>query len=108
MAVVAGPRRIAVLRPARLDCRIRQTAISPQGDLRIHLENAGGHPPFSLTLGQLQISDANGMWLDIRQADVQWHPWELLHHRLHIERLNAENVHLLRLPHTEEAKEKTG
>ncbi|SMC24454.1 autotransporter secretion inner membrane protein TamB [Desulfacinum hydrothermale DSM 13146] len=66
----------------------------------IELEGLSGWIPFSLGVKLLRMEDAEGPWLEVKDAQLDWNPWMLLRGRLQLQALGAERLRLLRLPQT--------
>jgi translocation and assembly module TamB len=64
----------------------------------VTLIGLGGSFPSSLTLRELRLSDADGVWLTAEQIAVQWHPWALLRDEVHVDTLTAARVAMERKP----------
>jgi translocation and assembly module TamB len=64
----------------------------------VQLSGLGGSFPSHLTLAQLQLRDAAGVWLTATRIELDWTPLAYLEGRLQIERLHAAAVDMERLP----------
>jgi translocation and assembly module TamB len=64
----------------------------------VQLSGLGGSFPGHLTLAQLQLRDAAGVWLTATRIELDWTPLAYLEGRLQIERLHVAAVDMERLP----------
>ena len=64
----------------------------------VQLSGLGGSFPSHLTLAQLQLRDAAGVWLTATRIELDWTPLAYLEGRLQIERLHVAAVDMERLP----------
>ena len=64
----------------------------------VQLSGLGGSFPSHLTLDELRLSDAAGVWLTARKIELDWTPLIYLTGRLQIEKLHAASVDMERLP----------
>lgn len=67
-------------------------------DQTVLISTLSGWIPFELGVSELQILDAQGPWLTVRDVLLQWRPSALLRGRIHGEMFTARQVHLARLP----------
>jgi translocation and assembly module TamB len=64
----------------------------------VHLAGLGGSFPTDLTLDELQLRDAQGVWLTADHVAVRWHPTEMLRWHVDVDTLQADKVHMERAP----------
>ena len=64
----------------------------------VQLSGLAGSFPSHLTLEELKLKDAAGVWLTARKIEVDWTPWDYLEGRLQIDRLQVGSVDMERLP----------
>jgi len=64
----------------------------------IELSSLEGDPLSDLSVGRITLTDADGVWLEIENARLQWRPVALLGGAVEIDRLSAERVRVLRRP----------
>ncbi|MEO7209208.1 MAG: translocation/assembly module TamB domain-containing protein [Steroidobacteraceae bacterium] len=64
----------------------------------VQLSGLGGSFPSHLTLQQLTLKDAAGIWLTARKIELDWTPWSYLEDRLQINRLQVASVDMERRP----------
>ena len=64
----------------------------------VRLIGLGGEFPDRLTLHELQLSDAQGLWLKAENLQVSWHHWALLQRRVSIDTGHVQQIDWLRLP----------
>ena len=64
----------------------------------VRLLGLGGVFPYRPTLRELQLADANGVWLQAWNIEATWHPWALLEGRVSIDTAHAERIDWSRLP----------
>jgi translocation and assembly module TamB len=64
----------------------------------VRLLGLGGDLPDRLTLRELQLADAQGIWLDAKNIDATWHPWALLERRVAVGTAHAQRIDWFRLP----------
>jgi len=62
------------------------------------LAGLGGSFPDALTLRELQLRDAQGVWLSAADISVQWKPLALLHREVSVQALHAARVAMERPP----------
>lgn len=67
-------------------------------DQTVVIGTLSGWIPFELGVGELQVLDAQGAWLIVRDVFLQWHPMALFRGRIHGELLTVRQVHLIRNP----------
>ena len=65
---------------------------------QVQLSGLAGSFPSHLTLEQLQLRDAAGVWLTARRIELDWTPLAYLEGRLQIDRLHVAAVEMERLP----------
>jgi len=75
---------------------------------RVHLAGLAGSFPMLIQLGQLQLSDARGVWLTAEHVSLRWSPAALLARRVNIDSLEVERVDIDRRPLSETSSEKGG
>ncbi|MBI1261995.1 MAG: hypothetical protein GC184_09740 [Rhizobiales bacterium] len=68
------------------------------GDTRLTADDIGGTWPRHLTLENLQIADAQGVWLSAKSLDMEWQPFALLAGEMHVISLKGADIALERLP----------
>ena len=64
----------------------------------VQLSGLAGSFPSHLTLEELELSDAAGVWLTAKKIELDWTPWGYLEDRLQIDRLQVASVDMERLP----------
>jgi translocation and assembly module TamB len=64
----------------------------------VQLSGLAGSFPSHLTLEELKLKDAAGVWLTARKIELDWTPWAYLEGRLQIDRLQVASVDMERLP----------
>ena len=62
------------------------------------LSGLAGSFPSHLTLEELRLSDAGGVWLTAKKIELDWTPWSYLEGHLQLDRLRAASVDMERLP----------
>ena len=62
------------------------------------LSGLAGSFPSHLTLEELKLKDAAGVWLTARKIELDWNPWAYLEDRLQIDRLRVASIEMERLP----------
>jgi translocation and assembly module TamB len=65
---------------------------------QVILTGLGGSFPDALTLRELQLRDARGVWLSADNITVQWTPLALLHAEVAVQALHATRVVMERVP----------
>ncbi len=65
---------------------------------RLHVAGMSGDPFHDFRFHEVAIIDASGAWLKISDLTLVWRPLELLARRVHIAKLNADLVQVLRQP----------
>jgi translocation and assembly module TamB len=64
----------------------------------VRLSGLAGSLPSHLTLEELELTDAAGVWLTARKIELDWTPLAYLEGRLQIDRLHVASVDMERLP----------
>ena len=64
----------------------------------VRLSGLAGSFPSHLTLEELQLRDAAGVWLTANKIELDWTPWSYLEGRLQIDRLQVASIDMERLP----------
>jgi translocation and assembly module TamB len=64
----------------------------------VQLSGLAGAFPSHLTLEQLELKDAAGVWLTAKKIQLDWTPWAYLEGRLQIDQLHVASVDMERLP----------
>jgi translocation and assembly module TamB len=64
----------------------------------VQLSGLAGSFPSHLTLEELKLQDAAGVWLTAKKIELDWTPWAYLEGRLQIDRLQVASVDMERLP----------
>jgi translocation and assembly module TamB len=64
----------------------------------VQLSGLAGSFPSHLTLEELELKDAAGVWLTAKKIELDWTPWSYLEGRLQIDRLQVASVDMERLP----------
>jgi translocation and assembly module TamB len=64
----------------------------------VQLSGLAGSFPSHLTLEELELKDAAGVWLTAKKIELDWTPWAYLEDRLQIDRLQVASVDMERLP----------
>ncbi|HXI47364.1 MAG TPA: translocation/assembly module TamB domain-containing protein, partial [Steroidobacteraceae bacterium] len=70
---------------------------------QVQLSGLAGSFPSHLTLEQLQLRDAAGVWLTAKHIELDWTPLAYLEGRLQIDRLHVVGVEMERLPQSSSA-----
>ncbi|MDZ4382721.1 MAG: translocation/assembly module TamB domain-containing protein [Parvibaculum sp.] len=95
VALTAGLLNIAPLRQALLE--IALDAVN-SGETKIEIGDIGGTWPARLRLKGLTIADAQGTWLRLEEADLDWRPLALWQGQVHATRLDVRGLDIARLP----------
>jgi translocation and assembly module TamB len=69
----------------------------------VQLSGLAGSFPNHLTLEELKLQDAAGVWLTAKKIELDWTPWAYLEGRLQIDRLQVASVDMERLPQSSSA-----
>jgi translocation and assembly module TamB len=69
----------------------------------VQLSGLAGSFPSHLTLEELDLRDAAGVWLTAKKIELDWTPWAYLDRRLQIDRLQVGSVDMERLPRSSSA-----
>jgi len=64
----------------------------------VQLSGLAGAFPRHMTLEELKLQDAAGVWLTAKKIELDWTPWAYLEGRLQIDRLLVASVDMERLP----------
>jgi translocation and assembly module TamB len=70
---------------------------------QVRLTGLAGSFPAAIDLGELQLRDAQGVWLTAQHVSLRWSPLALLTHRLDVESLRLLRLDIARLPVSEPA-----
>ncbi|HEX4150802.1 MAG TPA: translocation/assembly module TamB domain-containing protein [Steroidobacteraceae bacterium] len=68
---------------------------------KVRLSGLGGSFPTSLTLGRLELSDGEGVWLTADAIALTWSPLPLLERRISVDRLEVSRLDMERAPRSE-------
>ncbi len=79
-----------------LESFIGETVNSP--DLKLKLESLDGFLPFQIELGEVQLSDKKGVWLNGTGIRLEWDPWALLNPELNIVEVSGKSISVKRAP----------
>ncbi len=74
----------------------------------VQLSGLAGSFPSHLTLEELKLQDAAGIWLTAKKIELDWTPWTYLEGRLQIDRLQVASVDMERLPRSSSAPARHG
>ncbi len=80
---------------------IEGVASSP--DLTLSIGRLEGAVPFDMTVRDVRVGDAQGVWLDIDRARLSWRPLSLFGRVLDIELVEADTVTVARAPVSSQA-----
>ncbi|MEX1147220.1 MAG: hypothetical protein WEB93_02455, partial [Sphingomonadales bacterium] len=61
-----------------------------------------------ITLVDIEVADADGVWLEAGRVDVRWRPGELLSRVLHVDRVDSPDLILHRLPEADDTPDPAG
>jgi translocation and assembly module TamB len=64
----------------------------------VRLHGLGGDLPNRPTLRNLELADAQGIWLTAQNLEAVWDPWALLQHRVAVQSAHAQRIDWSRLP----------
>ncbi len=64
----------------------------------VRLQDLSGRFPDALRVGQIQVSDAKGPYVTIRELALDWSPLKLLGRTAQVDRLTAAQIDVSRLP----------
>ncbi|GMV63158.1 MAG: hypothetical protein AMXMBFR74_23260 [Parvibaculum sp.] len=95
VALGAGLLNIAPLRHALL--QIALDAVN-SGETKVEIGDIGGAWPARLRLEGLTIADAQGTWLRLDEAELDWRPLALWQGQFHATRLDVTGLDVARLP----------
>ncbi|MGB3810212.1 MAG: translocation/assembly module TamB domain-containing protein [Parvibaculum sp.] len=101
LALQVGP-----LRHAALEFALAQIN---KGETKVAIGDMSGEWPRRLRLDNLTVSDAQGQWLSLKEAELEWSPLALLRGELHVLRLDAQGLDIPRAPQSSvPASDETG
>ncbi len=89
-AVQTGPGKALLARFA--------SSLASGGGLGVTITDLGGFIPSDLTVGGIELSDPQGVFARVHGVELKWSPLALLSGLVHVERLEAAKVELLRRP----------
>ncbi len=81
----------------------RITAQLTRGDVR--LSGLTGSFPSQIDVGQLQLSDYEGVWLTADRISLHWSPLDFIAWHIKVERVHAARVDMMRLPMSRSASQ---
>ena len=81
----------------------RATARLSGGHVR--LSGLSGAFPAAIDLGQLQLSDAQGVWFTAERISLRWSPLALLARHLRVQRLQLERIDIERRPVSQSSRQ---
>lgn len=64
----------------------------------VQVQGLGGHFPADMKLADVQVADADGVWLHGTGLELRWVPQRLLRRELNVTSLNAQTLDVLRAP----------
>ncbi|MCF8469993.1 MAG: hypothetical protein K9G30_04360, partial [Parvibaculum sp.] len=102
IALAIGVLNIPAARKGLLDTVL--TMVN-DGQVTVEVGRLGGEWPGRLRLRDLAIGDADGVWLRLAKADLDWRPLALWHGELHVTRLDLAGLDVARLPGEEESRD---
>lgn len=76
-----------------------------KGETQIAIGDITGEWPRRLVVNGLTLGDAQGVWLSLKEARLEWSPFALLKGELHILRFDAEDIAVARAPESSAAAE---
>ena len=65
---------------------------------QVKLIGLGGSFPAELTLGDLELRDAGGVWLTAHGLSLHWSPFMLVERRIEVDELQLQRLHMERAP----------
>ncbi|HEY4345683.1 MAG TPA: translocation/assembly module TamB domain-containing protein [Parvibaculum sp.] len=91
---------LALLQAAPLRQAVLKFALDEinTGETHIAIGDIAGEWPRHLTLTDLKIADAKGVWLSLKEARLEWSPLALLKGELHIVSFDASGLDVSRAP----------
>src|SRR5215813_13471069 len=103
LGVIVGPLLLALmglLLSANTDTgrRVIERTVANLSHEMVTLDGLSGQFPDALRVDRITVRDAQGLWLTIEQARLDWSPWRLLHGEAKIDTLVAARVAVVRLP----------
>ncbi|WP_411287741.1 translocation/assembly module TamB domain-containing protein, partial [Phenylobacterium sp.] len=99
LAGLLGAGRYGVLLPqARLLIEARTDGLKIGRLGRLKIEGLSGDVLRDFTIRRLTVRDEQGVWLEANNVHMRWRSGDLLRRRFHAERIEAQNLRLLRRP----------
>lgn len=99
LALLLGGLRLAAAGPPGRMAALWVIDGFPAGDLgRLRASGLSGDILSGFTLARLEVEDADGVWLSVRNLHVVWRPWSLRQRLLELESVEAGETQLLRPP----------
>ena len=74
----------------------------------VEIDGLAGDVLGAVRLGELRISDAEGIWLTLQDAELSWSPVSLITKKLDVTRISASRIHVARQPVLPPPTEQTG
>lgn len=74
----------------------------------VHIDGLSGRFPDALRVGQIQISDAKGVYVTVSGLVLDWSPLALFQRSAQIDRLQADRLEFARLPETNSKTSSSG
>ena len=99
VALAAAVLRFGVLTPAArllIEARVSGLSLGQVGKLKI--EGLGGDVWRNFTVRRLTVSDEHGVWLQADNLDIGWDYGALVHRRMQVSTLQAQQVTVIRRP----------
>ncbi|MEW6089304.1 MAG: translocation/assembly module TamB domain-containing protein [Pseudomonadota bacterium] len=93
--LIVGALNIAPVRQALLQLALESIESE---ELRVDIADIGGSWPRQLVIEELRLGDGNGEWLTLARLELDWHPLALWRGTVHVERLVANGLTVLRSP----------
>lgn len=74
------------------------SVLSRSENLEVRIGTIKGWIPGKVTIGELEVGDAKGIWLSAKNLHCRWMMQELFEHRIHLSSLSADEVVWSRFP----------
>jgi translocation and assembly module TamB len=78
---------------------------SESGGQPIKIGSLDGDFPSAITLTDISVFDAEGLWLNIDRVETRWNPWDLFSGKVKIREISLQTVDLIRKPVNKESIE---
>lgn len=108
LALVGGLLLFVQIAPGRALVVWAAETFASSDDMELRIGGLEGRIPFDMTVRDVTLADADGVWLDVDRARFAWRPFALATGVLSIEMVDVDSVDIARLPESPPAEDSGG